>query len=210
MRQGVFVGRYFSVASLGQGTFHSQPDAAADVTTFWKQSARFWFEKNAGFDAFFRCQFGRLHDEILKRRHDDWLADPYGSLALILMTDQYPRNAFRGTGDMYRADTLAVQYARTALKAGYPEKVEERLRLFFFLPFSHSEDLADQRISVAFTERLGQPWSSKARDYMEIISRFGRFPHRNEMLGRPSTQEEMAFLQRRPEARKPTMEAIHN
>ena len=139
-----------------------------------------------------------MHHQILDREHDDWLADPNGALALILMTDQYPRNAFRGTGSMYSADSLAIHYARIALKAGYPTQLEERLKLFFFLPFAHSEDLADQQISVAFNKSLGQPWSTKAQGFMEIISRFGRFPHRNAMLGRDSTQEEVAFLQAAP------------
>lgn len=162
---------------------------------FWRQSSKYWFEKNPAFDAFFRDRFAQLHIEVASGSHDNWLADPYGALALLLLTDQYPRNAFRGTGDMYCTDAHAIQYARIALKAGYPDQVEARLKLFFFLPFAHSEELDDQRISVTYTESLGQPWSSRARHYMEIIGRFGRFPHRNEMLGRASTIEEVAFLQ---------------
>lgn len=162
---------------------------------FWRQSSRYWFEKNSAFDAFFRDSFCTLHQEIVERKHDNWLTDPYGALALLLMTDQYPRSAFRGTVGMYCADKISVEYARIALRAGYPDMVEGRLRLFFFLPFAHSENISDQQVSVAFTERLGQPWSSEARRHLEIISRFGRFPHRNEMLGRTSTPEEVAFLE---------------
>jgi len=161
---------------------------------FWRQSSRYWFVKNSAFDSFFRDCFSELFAQVKTREYDGWLADPYGALALILMTDQYPRCAYRGSVDMYSSDALAIQYARLALKAGYPNMVEDRLRLFFYLPFTHSEDLSDQRISVALIGSLGQPWATKARDFMEIINKFGRFPHRNEMLGRPSTKEEIAFL----------------
>ena len=189
------MGQYFLTASAQRLEYNSPISRAADVAMFWRQSSRFWFEKNPAFDTFFKEQFAELYGEIVDRRHENWLADPDGALALILMTDQYPRNAYRGSGRMYSSDAQAIQYARTALKAGYPAMVEARLQLFFYLPFSHSEDIADQRISVSFTARLGNPWEAQARQYMNIISRFGRFPHRNEILGRTSTKEEEAFLQ---------------
>ena len=191
------MGHYYKRASHSNTTAASAISQASDVIYFWKHSSRHWFEKNPEFDALFREYFQTLHAEIIARKHDDWMADPYGALALILLTDQYPRNAWRGTVRMYSSDHQAVEYARLALKAGYADMVEERLKLFFFLPFSHSEQIDDQYISVAFTEQLGHPWASQAKHHMEIIRRFGRFPHRNEMLGRPSTQEEMAFLQKR-------------
>ncbi|MGC4024096.1 MAG: DUF924 family protein [Mesorhizobium sp.] len=196
------MGQHFLGASLGKGAINSKPRATLDLITFWRQSSRYWFIKNAAFDSFFRVSFHDLATQVVSGNHDDWLADPYGALALILMTDQYPRCAFRGTVEMYRTDAQAIQYARLALKAGYPNMVEDRLRLFFYLPFTHSEDLSDQRISVALIGSLGQPWATKARDFMEIINKFGRFPHRNEMLGRLSTQEEVAFLLSKPDFKK--------
>ena len=198
-KEGTLVGQHFIGASVGKGVFSSKPAAASELIMFWRQSSRYWFAKNSAFDSFFRDFSAELAKQVINREHDSWLADPYGALALILLTDQYPRFAFRGTVEMYSTDALAIQYARIALKAGYPNLVEDRLKLFFYLPFTHSEDLSDQRISVALIGSLGQPWATKARDFMEIIDKFGRFPHRNEMLGRPSTKEEVAFLLEKPE-----------
>ncbi|MBX3597369.1 MAG: DUF924 family protein [Rhizobiaceae bacterium] len=193
------MGQHYLSASLGLASFSALPDPAAEIISFWRHSSRFWFEKNPGFDAYFGTHFSELHDQVMSGEHKSWLADPYAALALLLMTDQYPRFAFRGTVGMYSGDALAIQFARLCLKTGYPYQVEERLRLFFFLPFCHSEDLDDHRISVEFTSLLGNPWSKQAIDHMEIIRRFGRFPHRNEMLGRASTQEEVTFLQNGPD-----------
>jgi len=204
------VGQHFLGASLGKGAVNSKPRAASDLITFWRQSSRYWFVKNSAFDTFFRDFFLDLSTQVINREHDSWLADPYGALALILMTDQYPRCAFRGTVDMYRTDGLATEYARLALKAGYPNMVEDRLKVFFYLPFTHSEDLSDQRISVALIGSLGDPWATKAHNFMEIINKFGRFPHRNEMLGRSTTREEAAFLLETPGPKKASGSTRHN
>ncbi|WP_278876284.1 DUF924 family protein [Paracoccus yeei] len=171
------------------------PDAHA-VVDFWRASARNWFFGDARFDRLFRDRFLALHRAVVAGRCDDWLATPEGALALVILTDQFPRNAFRGRPRMYASDPLARRHARAALEAGHLDAVDRDLRLFFCLPFAHSETLSDQDLSVALhAGRLGDPWLSHARGHRDIIRRFGRFPHRNAILGRPSTPDEAAFLQ---------------
>ncbi|QRG07294.1 DUF924 family protein [Xanthobacter dioxanivorans] len=167
---------------------------SGDVVAFWRGASAKWFVKDARFDVAFRDRFIDLHMEVAARRHDDWMATPDGALALLILADQFPRNAFRGTGHMYATDPLARHYARQAEEAGHMPHVEADLRLFFCLPFAHSEHLADQDFSVALNARLGQPWLSHAEGHRDIIRRFGRFPHRNLMLGRFTTPEEDDYL----------------
>lgn len=165
-----------------------------EVVAFWAESEPDWFSHDPAFDARFRRRFLDLHMEVAARRRDDWAATPEGALALVLLTDQFPRNAFRGTGHMYATDGLARVYAAGA--AAVVPQVPPALRLFLFLPFAHSEDLADQDRSVALNAQLGQPWLSHAEGHRDIIRRFGRFPHRNALLGRETTAEEEDFLRR--------------
>lgn len=112
----------------------------------------------------------------------------------MLLTDQFPCNAFRSTGHMYAIDSLARGFAGAALDAGAFERVEPGVRLFLCLPFAHSENPADQDRSVALNARLGRPWLAHAEGHRDMIRRFGRFPHRNPLLGRDTTPEEALFL----------------
>ena len=166
-----------------------------DVVAFWRASSDRWFAKDADFDRAFRERFLDRHMAVAARRHDDWMGTAEGALALLILTDQFPRNAFRGTGHMYATDLLARHYARLALDAGHMERVEPELRLFFCLPFAHSEDIADQDLSVQLNACLGPPWLGHAEGHRDIIRRFGRFPHRHAMLGRAMTPEEADFLE---------------
>lgn len=167
----------------------------SDVVTFWRNAGPgLWFAKNAAFDRRFRERFLSAYEAAAGRALDGWQVSPRGSLALLLLTDQFPRNAFRGTARMYATDTLARAFARTALVRNHMAAVDPDLQLFFCLPFAHSENLADQALSVALNAQLGQPWLAHAESHQEIIRRFGRFPHRNPLLGRTSTPEEQAFL----------------
>lgn len=167
-----------------------------DVVGFWRQAGNEgrWFDKDKSFDRKFRERFLDLHMAVAERRHDGWGETAEGALALLILTDQFPRNAFRGTGHMYATDALARHYARLAQAAGHMNRVAKDLRLFFCLPFAHSENIADQDLSVALNARLGAPWLSHAEGHRDIIRRFGRFPHRNPMLGRATTPEEADFL----------------
>ncbi len=184
-------------ASGEAGMTHNRRDAEpAAVLNFWRDAGRrgLWFVKDPAFDRRFRDAFLDLHLAVAARRHDDWLVTAEGALALLLLTDQFPRNAFRGTAHMYATDPLARRYARLARDDAQMEQLEPPLRLFFCLPFAHSEDLADQDVSVALNAALGEPWASHARGHRDIILRFGRFPHRNPMLGRDTTMAEAEFL----------------
>ncbi|MBS0643831.1 MAG: DUF924 family protein [Proteobacteria bacterium] len=165
-----------------------------DVVSFWAASSPNWFEKSDAFDQTFRDRYLVLHEQVAARQHDAWIATPHGALALLILTDQFPRNAFRGTARMYATDPLARHYARQALDAGHIEQVATDLQQFFCLPFMHSEDPADQDLCLALCTRLDNDSKRYAEHHRDIVVRFGRFPHRNEILGRPTTEAEATFL----------------
>lgn len=181
---------------------HPAPETAATVVDFWREAGRqgHWFDKDPAFDRRFRERFHDLHFAAARRELDHWAEDAQparaaqGVLALLILLDQYPRNAFRGTGHMYATDPLARHFTRRALDAGLDAQVPVDLRLFFYLPLSHSEQLSDQQRALMLNRRLGEPFATHARGHLDIVARFGRFPHRNPMLGRETTDEEAAFL----------------
>lgn len=165
------------------------------VLAFWTGAGPGrWFDRDPAFDAAFRDRFLAEHLAAARRERDGLMADAEGALALLLLLDQFPRNAFRGTAHMYATDPLARAFAEAALASGHDRRAAPALRLFFYLPFAHSEALADQDRSVALNAALGAPWHGHAEGHRDIIRRFGRFPHRNAMLGRATTAEEQAFL----------------
>jgi len=166
-----------------------------DVVGFWREAGPGrWFAKDAAFDRLFRERCIDAHWSAARGDLDGWVQTPQGALALLLLTDQFPRNAFRGTAHMYATDHLARHFAAQAQQRGHMEATEAPLRIFFCLPFAHSEDLADQELSVQLHEVLGEPWLTHARGYRDIIRRFGRFPHRNRLLGRKTTPDEKVFI----------------
>ncbi|HZX80262.1 MAG TPA: DUF924 family protein [Lysobacter sp.] len=171
------------------------PEAAA-VVAFWREAGPTrWFARDAGFDA--RCRdFLDLHFAASRRELDHWRGDAEGALALLILLDQIPRNVFRDSAHAYATDPLARSIAAAAIDAGFDRATEEALRVFFYLPFEHAESLDDQRRSlVLHRERLGAPDADTwARLHLDIIERFGRFPHRNAALGRETTPAERAFL----------------
>ena len=171
------------------------PTKALEVVTFWREAGdKRWFAKDDAFDADFRERFAAHYAAAARGELADWSQTPLGALALLLLLDQYPRNCFRSTPKMYATDELARQVARAAIEAGHDAAVEPRLRLFFYLPFGHSEGLADQEFCVALAERLGGESLRHARGHRDIVRLFGRFPHRNAILGRSMTAEEQDFL----------------
>lgn len=173
----------------------STPAQAQAVVAFWRDAGPDrWFQKDDSFDRSFAERFGDLHGEAAAGRLDGWLATPEGALALVLLLDQFPRNCFRGTSAVYATDAKARQTTEAALSAGHDRAVEPELRLFFYLPFAHSEDPADQERSVALIAPLGPEQARHAEGHRDIVRRFGRFPHRNAILGRETTAEEQRFL----------------
>lgn len=167
----------------------------ADVVRFWRDAGpQRWFRGDARFDTEFRERFLATHEAAAAGALRSWLATAEGALALVLLLDQFPRNAFRGTPRVYATDALARQAADTALRAGFDHQVDPQLRQFFYLPFMHSEALDDLERCVALNADQGGEALRWARHHRDVVARFGRFPHRNAVLGRPSTPEEERFL----------------
>jgi uncharacterized protein (DUF924 family) len=168
---------------------------AEAVVDFWREAgAGLWFAKDTAFDRQFHERFLSEHEAAARGQRAHWQAQPAGALALVLLLDQFPRNAFRGTPRMYATDTLARTAAATAIDVGHDHAVQAALQVFFYLPFAHSEELADQERCVALVRRLGEPDLSHAEHHRDIVRRFGRFPHRNPILGRAMTSEEQRYL----------------
>ena len=173
----------------------NETSEAAALVAFWSDAGPTrWFKKHDAFDREFRSRFLPSHEAAARGELGHWVDDAQGALALVLLLDQFPRNAFRGTARMYATDALARTTADTALARGYDRLVAAPLQAFFYLPFEHSECMADQERSVALFERLGGRHLEFARGHRDIVRRFGRFPHRNLMLGRVTSAEEQRFL----------------
>lgn len=166
----------------------------AEVVSFWRAAGRRqWFNGGPAFDAECRSRFEVMHFAASRRECDDWIDGAEGALALCLLLDQIPRNIFRHSGHAFATDGLALQHARQAIDAGLDQQVEAEARAFFYLPFEHSEVLADQQRSLALFEALGiEHYRHYAEAHLEVIVRFGRFPHRNHVLGRLNTPDEQA------------------
>ena len=178
------------------GRSHTDVQAEARaVVTFWREAGpSLWFAKDDAFDARFRDRFLAAHEAAARGELAGWGTSADGALALVILLDQFPRNAFRGTARMYATDGHARLVADAAIKAGYDRLVDHELAKFFYLPFAHSEGLADEERSVALVRRLGEPELSHALGHRDIIRRFGRFPHRNPILGRSTSPEEQLYL----------------
>jgi uncharacterized protein (DUF924 family) len=171
------------------------PAEARAVVDFWRAAGpSLWFAKDAAFDARFRERFQREHEAAARGELDHWMATADGALALIVLLDQYPRNAFRGTPRMYDTDALARRFAAQAFSAHYDRQLPMELRKFLLLPFAHSEELADQERSVALARGLTADDLAHAEHHRDIVRRFGRFPHRNAILERKTTPEEQRYL----------------
>ena len=158
-----------------------------------------WFIKDSEFDREVRDRFEGAYEEAAAGKLDHWKDEAWSCLALIILLDQFPRNMFRGDPKTYAADDKALEAARHAVEHAYDRELPPYGRLFVYLPFEHSEDLEDQRSSVELFRELAAEMRSEdllgyAVRHLEIIERFGRFPHRNEILGRATTPEEAEFL----------------
>lgn len=171
-----------------------------EVLEFWfRQDRKAWFTKNPAFDEEIRSRFLSHYDAALAGQLAGWGEDPKGCLALVILLDQFPRNMFRGTGRAFAADSAALEAARAIVDRGWDQAMSADERMFAYLPFEHSESIADQERCLALMKEIATTpgtadlpeWAEK---HLAIIRRFGRFPHRNAALGRPSTPEEIEFL----------------
>jgi uncharacterized protein (DUF924 family) len=171
-------------------------ETPAKVIAFWREAGtERWFEKNEVFDEAVRARFLALHERAAAGELKDWENSAEGTLALLLLFDQFPRNMFRGSARAFATDELARAIAAGALVKGFDAQVPSDLRTFLYLPFEHSEDMADQERGLALYTAAGDQDDLKwAQIHSDIIRRFGRFPHRNAALGRSTTPEEQAFL----------------
>ena len=167
-----------------------------DVVRFWRDAGPDrWFSRDEAFDQRCRARFLSGFEEAEAGRLGAWEGSAEGALALVLLLDQMPRNMFRDTPRVWATDLLARAIAERAIAHGFDREVDAELRGFFYLPFAHGEDLASQDRSIALHEGEGRPDGIKwARHHRDIVLRFGRFPHRNQVLGRESTAEEIAYL----------------
>jgi uncharacterized protein (DUF924 family) len=169
-----------------------------DILTFWfgddlTAHREVWFEKDAEFDA--ACtRFAEALRDAKAGAYDDWTETPRGTLALIILLDQFSRNLHRGSAEAFAADAKARQIAGVAIAKGFDQALGPVERMFVYLPFEHSEALADQEEAVRLFATLGDDAVKYAQRHLDVIRRFGRFPHRNAALGRTCTAEELAHL----------------
>lgn len=184
------------------------PADFSDVLAFWfgapespalGRGRKEWFEKNPAFDAEISARFLDTHEAAAAGRLTMWESTPLASLALIVVLDQFSRNLFRGAAQAFAADGIALEVARRAIDNGFDSLLRPVERTFLYLPFEHSEDIAAQRRSLRLFAALAEaPGTAGSYDYAlrhhDIIARFGRFPHRNAILGRASTAQELDFL----------------
>jgi len=169
---------------------------SAEIVSFWREAGpKAWFSKDDELDAEIRRRFLGIHEAAAEDLRSEWETSAEGALALLILLDQFPRNMFRGSPRMFASDPLARALAAGAIVRGFDAQVPKEMRTFFYLPFMHSETMADQARSVAFYKAIEDADSLKwADEHADIIRRFGRFPHRNAVLDRDSTPEERAFL----------------
>ena len=173
-------------------------DEAEAVIAFWFAPGldERWFVADPAFDAEIRERFQPLVERAAAGDCDDWIGSPRGALALCLLLDQFPRNIWRGSPLAYACDAKAREVSRAVIAAGLDRQLPAQQRPFLYLPFEHSEDLADQERCVALMRDLDdEELLDYAQRHRDIVARFGRFPHRNVVLGRESTAEEVEFLQ---------------
>ena len=170
--------------------------SADEIVSFWREAGPDrWFEKDTAFDKEIIDRFLGAHEAAAAGKLSKWEQTAQGTLALLILLDQFPRNMFRGEARAFATDALARAIAAGGIVRGFDAQVPPEMRGFFYLPFEHSEDLADQERGIAFYKAIGDADGLKwAEIHAGIIRRFGRFPHRNAELGRATTAEEQAFL----------------
>lgn len=174
-----------------------------EILDFWLRDTppECWFSSDPAFDGVVRRRYEQSWREARDGAASSWGDSMEGALALILLFDQFPRNMFRGTAEAFATDGQAREAARAALRRGFDLETPTGIRNFFYLPFMHSEDLADQELCLRLTrERISERDQSYAYAlrHRDVIARFGRFPARNQALGRASTQQERDFLALNP------------
>ena len=170
------------------------PPPPEEVLSFWFADPPRWWRKDPAFDAEVRDRFLAVHGAVERGEHEDWLETARGALAYVIVLDQLSRNMFRGTARMFAGDARARAAARRAVDRGDDRTLSEAERSFLYMPFMHSEDLADQDRGAGLFASGAPAELRYAEQHRDIVRRFGRFPHRNALLGRESSPEEQEFL----------------
>ena len=171
-----------------------------------KKRASLWWQGSADTDYDIERRFGKLVEAAGKRALEGWMNSPRSALALIILNDQFPRNLYRGSGKAFSHDSLALEYSKQLVSSNAFEQLHPVEKTFSLMPFEHSENLEDQEVSVAkfgeMAETAEEEWQESmngylqyAVDHRDIVKEFGRFPHRNEVLGRESTEAELKYLE---------------
>jgi uncharacterized protein (DUF924 family) len=169
----------------------------SEVHDFWfvRCSRKDWFSSSAELDAEIRTRFAATHLALARNVPEEWRASPENRLAAVIVLDQFARNIYRATPLAFATDGLALREAKMALAAGADQAVEPIRRTFFYMPFEHAEDLAEQDRSVALFTALGdEEFHDYALRHRQVIATYGRFPHRNAIIGRESSEAERAYL----------------
>ncbi len=170
-----------------------------EVLDFWYGELRpeQWWKRDDGVDALIISRFGALYEQVAGEVPGAWLSTPRGSLAAVIVLDQFPRNMFRGSPRAFESDANALRVAETTIAAGGDLKLDHAERSFLYMPFQHSEDRQIQARSLLLFQSINDPGQLDfAVKHKEIIDRFGRFPHRNKVLGREMTSSEKEFLKK--------------
>ena len=170
---------------------------ANDVLDYWQAlGSKGWWVKKPEIDQEIDEKFGQLHKDACKGKLDEWSKTPDGTLALIIILDQFSRNLRRNSPNAFAQDEKALAIAKEAVEKGFDHQSREELRLFFYLPFEHSEEITDQHRSVELLHSFNDSpeFMKAAIEHRDIIEQFGRFPHRNVILGRDTTPAEQAYL----------------
>ncbi|WND02171.1 DUF924 family protein [Temperatibacter marinus] len=168
------------------------------ILHFWYDecSPADWFKKSDAFDTLLTERFGRLHQEVLEGVHSDWRRSPQGRVAEIILLDQFSRNMFRDTPQAFASDYLSLSLSQELISQGLDVNLESKYRKFAYMPFMHSENLEIQKRGIKLFKKLG---IEDTLNYMiahhDVIARFGRFPHRNAILGRENSWEELLYLE---------------
>jgi uncharacterized protein (DUF924 family) len=167
-----------------------------EILAFWREAgSERWYTKDAAFDAQVRRQFLELWQKAAAGELSSWETSDDGALALVIILDQFPRNMFRDDAKAFSTDAQALEVAARAISRGSDTRIEPFLLEFLYMPFMHSEQMCDQQRCVELFRKAGNTDNiGYAQDHAEIVGRFGRFPHRNRILGRTTTPEEQAFL----------------
>jgi uncharacterized protein (DUF924 family) len=175
----------------------SKPVIPADILQYWfaEEVKPLWFNSTKKFDAELKNRFLDIYEAAFAGKLSAWKQSADGCVALVVVLDQFPLNMFRGQAKSFEGEAKARDAAREAVARGFDKQLQAEQKAFLYMPFMHSEDIADQDLSVQLFEAAGLKENLRyAVHHRDIIRRFGRFPHRNKILGRPSTKAELEYL----------------